>query len=105
MRRRRSGARRGQARDDENAPLHSPKLTQRRAHPAVVNSAPAGERKLTRVRRGHVEKTRGHKLGNPTGHLKYRYGIPYFGIRGVSVKPRQQKEAAPQLVRIRSTAV
>jgi hypothetical protein len=47
-------------------PLHSPKLTQRRAHPAVVNSTPAGERERPRVRRGHVEKTRGGGLPSPT---------------------------------------
>ena len=49
----------GQTRDDESAPLHSPKLTQRRAHPAVVYSTPAGERQRPRVRRCHEEKTRG----------------------------------------------
>ena len=49
----------GQTRDDESAPLHSPKLTQGRAHPAVVYSTPAGERQRPRVRRGHEEKTRG----------------------------------------------
>jgi hypothetical protein len=47
-------------------PLHSPKLTQRRAHPAVVYSTPAGERERPRVRRGHVEKTRGGDLPIPT---------------------------------------
>ena len=41
------------------APLHSLKLTQRRTHPAVVYSTPAGERQRPRVRRGHEEKTRG----------------------------------------------
>ncbi len=45
-----------------STPLHSPKLTQGRAHPAVVNSTPAGERQRPRVRRGHVEKTRGGGL-------------------------------------------
>jgi hypothetical protein len=49
----------GQTRDDESAPLHSPKLTQGRAHPAVVYSTPAGERQRPRVRRCHEEKTRG----------------------------------------------
>ena len=48
-----------------NAPLHSPKLTQRRAHPAVVNSTPAGERQRPRVRRGHEEKTRGGRATQP----------------------------------------
>ena len=47
-------------------PLHSPKLTQRRAHPAVVYSTPAGERERPRVRRGHVENTRGGDLPIPT---------------------------------------
>jgi len=63
-------ARKGQARDDVNAPLHSPKLTQRRAHPAVVNSAPAGERKRPRVRRSHEQKTRGGVRRSPTGCLE-----------------------------------
>jgi hypothetical protein len=61
----------GQTRDDESAPLHSPKLTQRRAHPAVVYSTPAGERQRPRVRRGHVEKTRGGVGPLPTSVSNY----------------------------------
>ena len=52
-------------------PLHSPKLTQRRAHPAVVYSTPAGERERPRVRRGHVEKTRGGFSPGPSSVSKY----------------------------------
>ena len=58
------------ARDDVNASLHSPKLTQRRAHPAVVNSTPAGERQRPRIRRGHEEKIRGGVLRIPTTCLE-----------------------------------
>jgi hypothetical protein len=58
-----------QARDDKEAPLHSPKLTQRRAHPAVVYSTPAGERERPRVRRSHEEKTRGGGGRFPTAGL------------------------------------
>jgi len=71
VRRWRPEPRKGQARDDVNTPLHSPKLTQRRAHPAVINSAPAGERERPRVRRSHEEKTRAGVVCNPTGCLEY----------------------------------
>ena len=73
-----------EARDDENAPLHSPKLTQRRALPAVVNSTPAGERKRPRVRRSHEENIRGVVLLIPTVCLKYRYCVSHFGCNGSS---------------------
>ena len=69
-----------EARDDEKAPLHSPKLTQRRAHPAVVNSTPAGERKRPRVRRSHEENIMGVVLLTPTVCLKCRYCVSHFGI-------------------------
>ena len=62
-----------------SAPLHSPKLTQRRAHPAVVYSTPAGERKRPRVRRGHVEKTRGRIWPLPRRGLKLRDHVPKSG--------------------------
>jgi hypothetical protein len=55
-----------QARDDENAPLHSQQLTQRRTHPAVIYSTPAGERQRPRVRRSHEEKTRAGVESCPT---------------------------------------
>jgi hypothetical protein len=38
------------------APLHSLKLTQRRTHPAVIYSTPAGERQRPRVRRSHERR-------------------------------------------------
>ena len=60
-------------------PLHSPKLTQRRAHPAVVYSTPAGERERPRVRRGHVEKTRGRIWPLPRRGLKLRDHVPKSG--------------------------
>jgi hypothetical protein len=62
----------GQTRDDEGAPLHSLKLTQGRAHPAVVYSTPAGERQRPRVRRGHEEKTRGEASLLPTVVSNYK---------------------------------
>jgi hypothetical protein len=69
----------GSARDDENAPLHSPKLTQRRTHPAVIYSTPAGERKRPRVRRCHEEKTRGQADCIPTRGLTKRDGVSNIG--------------------------
>ena len=58
------------ARDEKNASLHSPKLTQRRAHPAVVYSTPAGERRRPHIRRGHEEKIRGAPTRIPTACLE-----------------------------------
>ena len=69
------------ARDDENAPLHSPKLTQRRTHPAVIYSTPAGERKRPRVHRSHEEKTRGEADCIPTSGLTKRDGVSNIGQR------------------------
>ena len=69
----------GQARDGKNAPLHSPQLTQRRTHPAVVYSTPARERQRPRVRRSHEEKTRGGIECSPTTCLGMRYGVPNIG--------------------------
>jgi hypothetical protein len=86
MRGRRSGAV-VRARDDEDAPLHSPKLTQRRAHPAVVHSTPAGEPKRPRVRRSHEEKTRGGVGRFPTVRLAWRDCVSSFGHFGLAVPP------------------
>jgi hypothetical protein len=57
------------ARDDESAPLHSPELTQRRTHPAVIYSTPAGEQQRPRIRRSHEEKIRGGVQCIPTRRL------------------------------------
>jgi hypothetical protein len=80
MRRGRPRAEEGQTRDDESAPLHSPKLTQRRAHPAVVHSTPAGERQRPRVRRGHEQKTRGGGTSIPTSVSDYEMTVHMLGI-------------------------
>jgi hypothetical protein len=45
----------------------------------VVYSTPAGERKCPRVRRGHVEKTRGGIWRLPRACLKLRDHVPKFG--------------------------
>jgi hypothetical protein len=67
------------ARGDENAPLHSPQLTQRRTHPAVIHSTPAGEQQRPRVRRSHEEKTRGQDDCTPTSGLIKRDEISNIG--------------------------
>jgi len=54
-------------------------LTQRRAHPTVVNSTPAGERQRPRVRRCHEEKTRAGLRTSPTSCLRCRYCVSQFG--------------------------
>ena len=74
----------GSARDDENAPLHSPKLTQRRTHPAVIYSTPAGERERPRVRRCHEEKTRGRAHCIPTRGLTKRDDVSNIGRAAVA---------------------
>jgi hypothetical protein len=76
----------GSARDDENAPLHSPKLTQRRTHPAVIYSTPAGERKRPRVRPCHEQKTRGLAERIPTRRLIKRDSVSNIG-RSALVQP------------------
>jgi hypothetical protein len=67
------------ARGVENAPLHSPQLTQRRTHPAVIHSTPAGEQQRPRIRRCHEEKTRGQADCIPTGGLTKRDGVSNIG--------------------------
>src|SRR5512133_1434118 len=77
--RRRRRARAVTARGDENAPLHSPQLTQRRTHPAVIHSTPAGEQQRPRVRRSHEEKTRGQDDCIPTNGLIKRDSVSNIG--------------------------
>ena len=67
-----------------NAPLHSPKLTQRRTHPAVIYSTPAGERERPRVRRCHEEKTRGRAHCIPTRGLTKRDDVSNIGRAAVA---------------------
>ena len=67
------------ARGDENAPLHSPQLTQRRTHPAVIHSTPAGEQQRPRIRRCHEEKTRGQADCIPTSGLIKRDDVSDIG--------------------------
>jgi hypothetical protein len=67
------------ARGVENAPLHSPQLTQRRTHPAVIHSTPAGEQQRPRIRRCHEEKTRGQADCIPTSSLIKRDGVSDIG--------------------------
>ena len=78
-----------ETRDDESAPLHSPKLTQRRAHPAVVYSTPAGERQRPRVRRGHEQKSRGGVRSVPTLCFISRDGVPDNGRLSATCERRE----------------
>ena len=85
------------ARGDENAPLHSPQLTQRRTHPAVIHSTPAGEQQRPRFRRCHEEKTRGQADCIPTSGLIKRDGVSNIGHSTV----RQRVERGSSCFRYR----